>query len=327
MGMDVIHPKHVKPASAVTPVPRPAVKKPAASGVARHAAKPAGGHKPVASSTLMRQSVKKPVAATRKHGQAQGDLSLVKRSETAVLAKKSAGRLDDRRLQKAKRVPKSELIQHFAPLTSDSFVPVQVQPQAAAAPLAAKRPMAAPAPAAKPKTSADLLERALKNATSHEQKSPAKRRRKAGRKTALAGAVLAVAFIGLVSSQEISNVRLHIASAKAGFNVGLPDYKPAGFSLGQLNYSPGSAATTFKSNSDQRTYTITQKTSDWDSQSLRDNFVVSQDKNYQTADAGGRTVYVYGNGNATWVNGGIWYVVQSDGSLTSQQLTQLAGSI
>ena len=86
-------------------------------------------------------------------------------------------------------------------------------------------------------------------------------------------------------------------------------------------------AAQFHSNSDGRGYTITQKRSSLDSGSLRDGFVAPTDAHYQEAEAGGLTIYLYGNRNATWVNGGIWYVVQANGSFSDRQLIELATSL
>jgi hypothetical protein len=118
-----------------------------------------------------------------------------------------------------------------------------------------------------------------------------------------------------------------MASAKAGFSVSRPGYLPAGYSLADLKYAQGAAALSFHSNSDDRRYTLSQHTSSWDSQALAGTFVSRQDPSYQTVQSGGRTIFVYGNGNATWVSDGVWYVLQSDGSLSRQDLISLAASI
>jgi hypothetical protein len=72
---------------------------------------------------------------------------------------------------------------------------------------------------------------------------------------------------------------------------------------------------------------LTEKTSAWNSATLRDNFVASNAKTYQTVETGGRTIYLYGQNQASWVNGGIWYQVQSNGALSNHQLVELATSL
>ena len=104
--------------------------------------------------------------------------------------------------------------------------------------------------------------------------------------------------------------------------------RPSGFSLGQLDYSSGVAALNFHSNSDaSRHYSIIQKRSTWDDAGLRENYVKPADKEFQTVDASGLTIYLYGKQNATWMKGDIWYRVQSDGSLGNSQLVDIATSL
>jgi hypothetical protein len=70
-----------------------------------------------------------------------------------------------------------------------------------------------------------------------------------------------------------------------------------------------------------------QKQSTWDSTALHDNFVAAKNGSYQTIQSAGRTIYTYGNGNATWVNSGVWYQVTSNGSLKMNDLVNLANSM
>jgi hypothetical protein len=308
-------------ASSVTAHP---AKKPL-SDVVRPAPKHASKHRTAPSRTLMRHAVKKPSAQPKTAFKAQGHTdTLIKPPMGEVIVNSSAKRVDPNRLQKAKRVPKSRLIQHFTDVTpAVTLVPTS---------LPARPPLSAPPAAAaspKPRTTADLLEHALKHASSHTEKAP--RVHKAGharRKAGIgAGAALAVVMLFVISSQSLSSLKLQMASAKAGFNAELPDYQPAGYSMEKLTYSEGVVATKFGSNSDERAYTLTQKKADWDSRALRDLFVTPADKNYQTVQAGGRTIFLYGDHNATWVNGGIWYQLQTNGSLSNKQLVDLASSL
>src|SRR5262249_3371 len=149
-------------------------------------------------------------------------------------------------------------------------------------------------------------------ATSHEELPPPKSRPTHAKRNLSIGAAVVVSSLlfGLIVTQNLSSVRLQIASAKAGFSASLPGYKPAGYRLWHLDYSQGVVAAQFQSNSDDRHYSLTQQRSAWDSSTLRDSFVATRDPDYQTIMSGGRTIYLYGQGDATWVNGGVWYIVQ-----------------
>jgi hypothetical protein len=317
-----------KPLPPAAHSPRPAM-----HDVVRQPVKPHASHPPAAAHTLMRQAVKKPLPSLKRQSRAQGHAGALARQPLSQLAiKKSAGQLDAERLRKAKQIPKSRLISHFPAFTAgDAGRPAWLTAPVSQAPqLPPPKP---PRQQAKrhPKTTAELLDQAVQRATSHLEPPPelashghGRARRNAGIGTAIA---LTVLTLGVIVTQNLSNIRLQMASAKAGFSVSLPSYRPAGFVLGQLNYSDGVAATEFNGNDGQSHYSITQKRSSWDSATLRDTFVAPIDAHYQTIQASSRTIYLYGDHNATWIDSGIWFVVQTDGSLSNRQLTDLATSL
>lgn len=268
----------------------------------------------------MRSSVKKPLPAARQPLRVQGQVTA---SPMALQAPQPVlGPTDTKRLHHATQIAKSDLISRFG-------APVKSGPASAAA-----KPVAKPAQPATParKTTADLLQHALERATSHEQPAP-KHVRRASRKHRLAtptvAAVAVIALLALFATQNLNAVRLHMASARAGFSAALPGYQPSGFRLGQLSYGAGVVAFNYVSNSDQdRRFSVTEKASTWDSQALRDNFVVAvAGQTYQTVQAAGQTYYLFGSQTITWVNGGVWYQVQSKDALGNQQLIDLAKSL
>ena len=120
---------------------------------------------------------------------------------------------------------------------------------------------------------------------------------------------------------------MQYAAKKAGVAASLPTFKPEGFSAGKLTYSPGIVSVNFTNAQSGDTFALTQKSSSWDSQALLDSFVATKTRTYQTIDAAGRTIYTYGNNNATWVDNGVWYRLDTKGSLTTNQLVQLALSM
>lgn len=289
----------------------------------------ARGHKPKPSKTLMRHAVKKPGPYTKdKHIKAQGPSDIAINPLADVVMSKSAKKIDHTKLAHAKKVPKSHLITHFSDVTSDINAPVTTPSQTATKPAQEASISASTTPKkTKPKTTAELLDHAVSQANSHEEPAPKlKNHRKRKTRAALASAV-AVFLLAFVGYQELPNIRLNIASAKAGFAASLPNYQPAGYSMSKLSYSSGIVATKFTSNSDDRKYTLTQKTSNWDSEALKENFLLKTSEKFTVSETGGQKIFLYGNGNATWVNGGVWYVIQSNGSLTDHQLVELAKSV
>jgi hypothetical protein len=300
----------------------------------KQAAKPGPSHKPQAAKTLMRSAVQKPATGFKRHTKAHGHTdSLVKQPSVQLQPKASVRRVDSKRLQLARQTPKSQAVQRFGKSHGRAPEPPTELTKPVARPHTApvhRRPAPEPRQHSKPQTTADLLERALQSATSHEEtlwETP-KRRRKPGKLASISMVAAGLVLLGgFVAYQNIANVKLRVASSRAGFTASLPDYQPAGYHLSHLNYEPGQVALNFHSNSDDRTYAITEKVSGWNSEALRDSFLAASGHSYQTVESGGRTLFLYGQNAATWVSGGIWYQVQSNGTLSDRQLVQLAGSM
>lgn len=303
---------------------KPVVNKPSMKDVVR-SPKTSIGHTIQHSHTLMRQSVKKPKHAKR-HLVANGHTDkLVQQPKLSVSTKASVDRLNKKRLEHAKQISKSEHISRFGDLsaTSRQNKPVKYNPQATA-----KLKPVAPT-GKKPQSNSDMLHYAVEHATSHKQPAPKKQlshRQRMASYSALAA--IATIVLGFVVFQNLPGFQVRIASAKAGFAASLPSYRPSGYHFGQLDYGAGVVAMHFKSNSDEsRKFAITQKSSAWDSDTLRDLFVQANDKNYRAIQDGGLTIYLYGQNNATWVNHGVWYRVQATGSLSNRQLIDIAKSL
>lgn len=307
---------------------------PAKPDVVRQPGKRPSGRAPSPPQTLMRHAVKKPSPSLKRQHKVQGQAALVPQTLDIVAPSPSLGRINEKRLRRAKQIPRSHMISHFPSLMIDSQ-PSPPRESAISLPrrpanhATAKTQAAQAVPAESTNATTKLLNGAIERATSHLQPPPPKSRHARFKRRASMGSAvgLSVMLLGLIVVQNATNVRLQMASAKAGFDVSLPGYRPAGFALGKLNYSFGTAATQFSGPSGSRHYTITQKQSSWDNQALLNNFVAADYANYQTISTGDRVIYIYGDHDATWVNNGVWYVVRSDGALSDQQLIDLATSL
>ncbi len=291
---------------------------------ARSAAQPAAGHKPQSSATLMRHVVSKPTHSLKRHQSAisHTDAVLAKPILSVANMKNSVGAIPIERLARAQKIPKHERVSRFASqISAHVLSPQRTINNSALAQINESRP-------------SSLFEQALEHATSHLQppvapvKHPERQKFLAKKRvSAVATGLVLLLLVGSIGYYSRTNLAIHMAANKAGFSATLPAYHPAGFSVGTLKSSAGTVAIHYKSNSDQRAFAITEKPSTWDSSTLRDNFVSAADKQYQVIEVGGRTVYLYGQHNAAWVNGGIWYQVESNGALSDQQLSHLASSL
>jgi hypothetical protein len=196
----------------------------------------------------------------------------------------------------------------------------------------AARPLAANAQVtAQPKvqeSAADIFEAALAHATSHEQAAPI--RRQSARRRRLVNVMAGVgAFLligGFIGYLNMTNIELRVASMRAGFHAQMPSYKPAGYAMnGGIESGEGRIAMSFRSG--DSAYTVTQEASDWNSATLLDQTSIEEGQPSQTIQSKGRTIYIYDDSNATWVNGGVRYKISGNAALDADQLVALATSM
>jgi len=304
---------------------------------------------PQKSKTLMRNSVKKPAKApTRAKANPTTVASVTKSSLGATKQRQHAA-------TSAKRSP---MISHFGSSAMEGsgvvkkiqHMPVKkhpstAKPRRASSSTHTKSHAKATATSHNKANShttkvaaAKMIETALANSTSHEQAHHPKQKRHhkiarklgvSSRAVAISSTVLAGVLLGgFFAVQNIPNLSMRVAAARAGFDATLPDYKPSGFSFsGPINYRAGQVSISFSSNTDDRNYEVVQRSSNWSSEALLANFVAIDDQSYQTYEDKGRTLYIYGSSNATWVDNGIWYQVEGNSRLTTDQLVRLAASM
>lgn len=336
----------VQPIATVTPkmnsgVVDGFVRKPKKVGSSRTQAKPVP-KQAQKSNTLMRASVKKPEPVAKK---IQASKPSIQKSHLGSSVK---------RTQVAMQTPKSQHVQKYGAdqhrtsvvKTTSTALAVKHQNEANAAQSSQKTPANNSHTAVEShsiKSDRDkMINKALENANAHEaidhsgkthhKKKRSKLSKELGiskKAASISSAVLAmVLLVGFFTIQNVPNLSMRIAATRAGFDAEMPGYRPSGFSFkGPINYSPGQVTVSFKSNSDGRYYDVKQQASNWNSDALLSNYVVAEGKTYQTYLDRGRTLFIYDGSNATWVDDGVWYQVEGDSDLTTDQLIRIASSI
>ncbi len=323
------------PSQKISPTPKP---KPAHKTVVQDIARPSSASQPARrnvqrSQTLMRSAVKrpaKPAAVKSTQAKRVSDITSVK----PLPAKHMPLQANAARVSRAQKVERSKLVSKFG-AQGASVIAHPIQPQ-----IVTNRVEALPvrpAPMLKPHNPVEsILEKGLKNATSHTQtldkKIAKKTRRKTKRKSRLAsyatGALAAVLLGGFIAYQNIPNISMRYAAARSGVQATLPGYQPAGFALSNhIQYNPGQITVRFASNTDTRQFSITQRETVWNSEALLSNYVSTKTDQIHKYEDKGRTIFLYGDNNATWVNGGVWYDIEGNSELNSDQLIRIATSM
>ncbi|MFO0882285.1 MAG: hypothetical protein U0491_02440 [Candidatus Saccharimonadales bacterium] len=303
-------------------------------------------HKIQKAKTLLRTAVKKPQkTAPVIHSTSTAVESKVERSATGrgLLLR----RTPDSRIARARQTAKSAAIQKFGSAKAIVSTPKVSSDLKVAQP--PKETVTSNAPAAAPILTKPALGKHAKkqqvfnhpiaNANHHEAPKVVKKERLHARiakklhvrpqaVAITAGALSVIMLAGFFAYQNVPAVAMRVAANQAGFEGRLPTNPPAGYAFkGPIQYAKGSIAVKYNSNSDDRSFTITQKPTDWTSDSLLANYVSNSKERYQTYHDRGLTVFVYNNGNATWVDNGVWYNLTGQGSLSSDQILAIAGSM
>src|ERR1700741_1129054 len=298
-----------------------------------HVAKSTVHKLPQKSQTLMRTGVKKPVASAKIHAKAPATTHA---SKTTVTANTFVAPIKPGRVIRAANTTQSTLISKFGAAAASiktEILPVKPAPKALK-----NLDIATPAVINHPKQTvaqADPFQAAIDQAISHEQPKTkkAKLHHRVARKlhvspkiVSLASFTLvALAISGFVAYQNLPELAMRVAATRAGLSASLPSYQPSGYSMaGPIQYQPGQVTVNYKSTSDNRAFNVVQKNSSWNSEPLLENFVSTTNSPYQTFQSNGRTIYIYGGNKATWVDGGIWYSIDGQSNLNSDQLLRIA---
>ena len=314
------------------------------------------------SQTLHRKAVKKPIAPKSVpyvHSTSANTTSKVEQSATGrgMLLK----RVPDAKLHRALQAKKSTLVSRFSKNTQPVH-PSPIAPTSHASPqknasatsettkITPSAPPTAPALHAPNRangtaqqqtkeTKKFVFEDQIKKANNHLLKPVKKesKRKRILRSMKLSpkivsgvAAVFAVLLLGgFLAYQNVPSVSMRVAANKAGFDASLPSNIPAGYSFnGPVKVNDQVVSLEYGSNSDDRRFIITQRPTNWSSEALLTNYLLDSQYRYQAYKDKGVTIYIYDGSNATWVDKGIWYSVNGqDGSLSSEQLLELASSI
>ncbi len=296
---------------------------------------------PEKSKTLMRSAVKKPVS-TKIH--AKATVAQTVATPATISSKPLLDSFKPGRIIRAGNIAQSNLISKFGknqPDIKTAVVPVKAAPNHAKTVGQPKSDITLPKLENHPQQTVaqvDPFQSAIDNAISHEQPHAkkakvhhriAKKLRVSPRLVSFVGiTVIALSIGGFLAQQNLPQIAMRVASTRAGLNASLPSYQPAGFSMsGPIKYQAGEVTLNYKSNSDNRSFNVTQKNSSWNSETLLENYVTANKQPYQTFQANGRTIYIYEGNKATWVDGGVWFNIDGKANLNSDQLLRIAASL
>lgn len=143
--------------------------------------------------------------------------------------------------------------------------------------------------------------------------------------TKVAAAIGAIGIMsGLIWLQNAPKLAFNNAAAKAGINASLPTYIPSSYRQnGPTATSSGRISINFTSATSQTPLSIVQRRTNWDSNSLRENYVSQQSSNFLAVQGQGLVIYL-DDDQANWVNHGVWYQIVGTSKLGRAQVLKIA---
>lgn len=147
--------------------------------------------------------------------------------------------------------------------------------------------------------------------------------------------VISVALVVLIVAGVtlyifMPNLSMYIADSKTGVHGILPEYTPSGFSVKNIKYitgnPTGSITLSYKSNSDSRSYNITEHATSWDNQSLINGVIEPlAGSNFTSNQVGGISVFNTGKSDF-WISSNVYYILNNQANLTQNQINQIVTS-
>lgn len=179
----------------------------------------------------------------------------------------------------------------------------------------------------------DIFTDAIANANNFQQSPISKTRSKKNYKHIIragSSTLVVVFLIGFIFLQNKTNLEVMIASNRAGVSGVIPKYIPSNYKYDFLEYSPGIISITFTSTNNLKTFNVSHKKSNWNSETLYSNLVASKanNSNYiQNITNQDRTIYIDNNNNASWISHNSIYQIEGNSDLTKDQILKIASSI
>lgn len=269
--------------------------------------------RPKQSTTLYRGVLKKPLAASM-----PAKNSTPKVQSTALKAAKNPA------LERAKKIPQNPLVSRFGNVA-------QTVEKKSAAKTSVTTPEKTKSP--EPTTKATPLHETLKRTTpapSKKSKGAKKQARKKSKVVGIGSAVLAGCLLAAyVAYLNVPSVSMRVAAHRAGFDATLPTYRPTGYSFrGPIQHHPGQVTIHFQGSDAEKSFSLAQQKTSWDSTALLENYVAEHTTQYVTYQDRGLTIYIFDGSNAAWVSGGKMYTIDTENAqLDTDQILKLATSM
>ena len=296
------------------------------------------------SQTLARNVVKKP-AHNQKNITVVVSQAPMRELSVAETRRNILIKTSPERLERAETTIQSPSVTRFSgtenvirPIIVTAPIAVAHENVAQAAPIPSAPPITTPANVHAHPTKKQVFTHPLAGANAHLALPPKKQKlhqrladtlNVSAKFVSISAAVVAVIVLsGFFAYQRVPNISMKVAASRAGFSGTIPSNTPAGYAFnGPIKYEKNAIILSYKSNSDDRKFSIIQRPTNWSSEALLTNFINGTNMKFQTYNNRGLTIYIMEKNIASWVNDGIWYTLNGTNTLSTEQVLAMAASM
>jgi hypothetical protein len=140
--------------------------------------------------------------------------------------------------------------------------------------------------------------------------------------------IIILIILGYLFYQLTPAIDVKVAAIHANISAQLPSYHPPDYAFkAPVRYGAGIVNIDYKSKTSNYSYIISQQATHWNSQLLRNDYISTLNEPYITVSSNNQTIYLYGVGQAAWINKGILYQISGNADLTQTEIVNIASSI
>jgi len=139
--------------------------------------------------------------------------------------------------------------------------------------------------------------------------------------------VIIFLILGYLFYQLTPAIDVKVAAIHAGIPAQLPSYHPLNYTFkAPVRFGEGIVNISYKSKTSNYSYVISQQATHWNSELLRNDYISTLNEPYITVSSNNQVIYLYGLGQAAWINKGILYQISGSADLTQAQIVNIASS-
>ena len=273
-------------------------------------------HTPKKATTLLRSAVKQPDFKNPRGLVHAAQAALDQRGSQAVNLQRLVASPKPEQIKSAQKTTKNSMVSHF-----NFAEPQNTYPAIQTVDVRRSEPVT-PRQENLPSPSINPFDTAVARSHSHLEKPFKSKPRFSHFLPFLILGIMVLSIGGFVAYRSIPRVNFKLVSSNSAMPT--PSYTVPSFALDDTEQGPQSL--TLRYSVSDRNYIVKEQPTSWNDTTLLNEFVLKENKSYQTVEQNGRLFYIFSDNSVTWVKTGVWYQLSNNANLTQPQVLAVASS-